>query len=151
MLGRARGAEISCTLPAEESLYRWYGRILNFRNVITRRIIHCDGLPRNAERISASEYNCFREAYLRELPHVALNKTTAEFQRLLCEAYGGGFFRMDGVVFAASRDEQAWVLHELLCQEPPSIFFEGFRKEEGRYVCSDLPLPEGLVWNLTLD
>ena len=28
-LGRERGAELICTLPAEDTLYRWYGEILS--------------------------------------------------------------------------------------------------------------------------
>ena len=55
-LARARGAEVICTLPAEDSLYRWYGDILGVRaalRTVTREVRSAPVLP--CKPVSAGE------------------------------------------------------------------------------------------------
>ena len=98
---RGLGAEIICTLPAEASLYPWYEKLISTRFTLCRRrgIIPA-GKVRGFDMLSAAEYNARREALLAGVPHLTINDACAELLRLLCEAYGGGLFAVDGGIAA---------------------------------------------------
>ena len=161
-LGRAQGAELLCTLPAEESLYRWYERILNLRCRSSRTVYAADALPVGCFRISTAEYGYYREDLLQKTPHVELNNAAMAFQAALCEAYGGGLYRSKDALFCATCEDGVWQFHEVLSfagETPsgvgPSPFGstepQGLRSTVRPYVASEAPLPESLVWNLTFD
>ena len=149
-LGREAGAEILTTLPAEESLYAWYERILRLGRRSTRVRFQADALPQ-AERISAETYAAKRVSLLKGRAHMVLSPAALRFEQLLCEQYGGGFFSAGNTLFCAYRDEGQWLFPELLVPAGEAPAIPGLRAEELPYVCSDRPLPEGLIWNLTFD
>ncbi len=149
-LGRNAGAEVLTTLPAEESLYAWYGRILQLRQRSIRIRFQADALPQ-AERVSAEAYAAERAALLKGRVHMALSCAALRFEQLLCEQYGGGFFSAGNTLFCAYRDGPLWIFPELLVPAGENPAIPGLRSEELPYVCSDRPLPEGLIWNLTFD
>lgn len=148
-LGQKRGMDILCTLPAESSLYHWYEKILSLRHVCSRAVWQCDELPA-AERISAASYLKKREALLATLPHVVPNLALMEYQRLLSEAYGGGLYATDSSVYLACRGDDRWLITEYL-SSPPNCFPGHLSVSTQSYVCADRPLPDGLIWNITLD
>ena len=130
-LGREYGAELICTLPAEESLYRWYGEILSLTHRNTRRVFS-------------------REALLRDTPHVRPNASVMDFAASLCRACGGGLYTLDDMLFCAYRIQGCWVMPELLPLSAAERI-AGLRSAVHPYLCADRPLPDGLIWNLTLD
>ena len=148
-LGRLHGARLLCTLPAEASLYRWYGDILSLKHRISRRRLFCDRLP-EARPLPASEYLSLREALLRDHPHVRPDAAAMEFEAALCRSCGGGLYAADGAIFCAYPDEGAWVIPEFLPCSAEGLL-PGLRVESAPYLCSDLPVPDGTVWNLSFD
>jgi len=148
-LGRKRGAELICTLPAEESLYRWYGEILSLTHQSTRRVFTCEELP-GARPLEASEYLLRRETLLQGTPHVLPNASAMEFAASLCRACGGNLFANDDMLFCAYRFQGFWVMPELLPLSAADRV-AGLNSVVHPYLCSDRPLPDGLIWNLTFD
>ena len=148
-LGRNRGASLICTLPAEESLYRWYGEILSLTHQSTRRVFSCETLP-EAKPLEASEYLLRREALLRDTPHAAPNASVMEFAATLCRACGGDLYALDDMLFCAYRFQDRWVMPEFLPLSAADRI-AGLSSVVHPYLCADRPLPDGLIWNLTLD
>ena len=148
--GKENGVELICTLPAEESLYRWYEEILSLRYHSFRTTFTCLELPQ-ALSLSAEEYLDEREALLRGLPHVVPNVAAVTFQQALCEAYGGGLFRFENGIFCAYQEEDHFVVPELLLLDRTQPVPTAFSPAAGPYLCSDIPFPDGFVWNLTFD
>ena len=149
-IGRMRGAELICTLPAEPSLYRWYASVLSLHEV-TQRVLYFSPVIPPAEFLSAEEYAQRREALLAGCCHVRLSSAAIRFQEKLCLCYGGGFYAVGDGIFCACREEEGWRIPELLGPGGNPPVRDGLRAEEGPYLCSDLSFPDGCVWNLSFD
>ena len=149
-LGRLHGAELICTLPAEESLYRWYGEILSLTHTSTRRVFSRGALPAGVQPLEADEYLRRREALLCGIPHVLPSGAVMDFEAALCRISGGGLYALDDMVFFAYPDKGRWVIPELLPLSAADRI-PGLNTEVLPYLCADRPLPEDLVWNLTFD
>ena len=149
-LGRQNGIEILCTLPAEESLYRWYDEILSLHYRTMRTTYTCRELPA-ASPLSAEDYLAIRESLLQGHPHVILNDAAMAFQQKLCEAYGGGLFRFEDGIFCASFESDHYIIQELLLADSARPVPEIFLPVTRSYLCSDVSFPDGLIWNLTFD
>ena len=161
-MGREQGAEILCTLPAEEGLYRWYGDILSLNCRCSRTVYTAPDLPKGCFRISTGEYGYYREDILFLTPHVELTNAAMDFQAQLCAAYGGGLYRSETALFCAVQEGSTWLFPELLSFAPvkdrsaspvfsPDALPEGFRPLVRPYLASGLPFPDGFLWNLTFD
>ena len=114
-LARAQGAEIICTLPAEESLYAWYTIILGTECVLHRRRFETEAenvIP--VQSISAAEYGQLREALLKDRCRIRPSHTTLEFQHRFCEELGGGLYACGGGICAAYLEDGAAVIKELI-------------------------------------
>ena len=144
-MGRARGAEFICTLPAEPSLYNWYASKLSLYYV-NHRILYSSPATPPAKALSAEEYGRRREELLAGCAHIRLSPPALEFQRKLCLCYGGGFYAAGDAIFCAYREGDGWRIPELLGKLP-----SGLQEEEEPYICSDRALLEGCVWNLSFD
>ena len=81
-IGRMRGAELICTLPAEPSLYRWYASVLSLHEV-TQRVLYFSPVIPPAEFLSAEEYAQRREALLAGCCHVRLSSVPVLRRRFL--------------------------------------------------------------------
>ena len=150
-LGRSRGAEIICTLPAERSLYAWYESVLSL-HYVNRRISYLSSPVPRPTLLSAEEYGLRREELLIRRSHVRLSPPALHFQRELCLCYGGGFYAAGDSVFCACPEENGlWRLPELLSPAGSPLSLEDLRPTETSYLCSDVPFPESCVWNLTFD
>ena len=170
-LARKQGAEILCTLPAENSLYPWYEEVLGTQCALWRTFepIRCQSGP-PVRAIGAEAYGKYREALLAGRPHLCLAPPALAFQRELCRAYGGGFFLVQNAIAAAYLDGEKAVIRELLCPEGETpeaaaaavgaalgvleaIVCRRAGKTDGEPYIAALPggLPEGCVWNLSFD
>ena len=161
-LGREQGAELICTLPAEEPLYGWYEDILDLRCRSSRTVYTADSLPKGCFRISMAEYGYYREDLLQKRAHVELNNAALAFQANLCETYGGGLYRSQDALFCATCEDGIWRFQEVLSfadsassagDASPfgSVQPQGLRSSVLPFVASEVPLPGDLVWNLTFD
>ena len=79
------------------------------------------------------------------------NAAAITFQQALCEAYGGGLFRFENGIFCAYQEEDHFVVPEPLLLDRTQPVPTAFSPAAGPYLCSDIPFPDGFVWNLTFD
>ncbi len=149
-IGRTRGAKLICTLPAEHSLYHWYASVLSLHEV-TQRVLYFSSVIPPAKSLSAEEYGQRREALLAGCCHVRLSPPALRFQEKLCLCYGGGFYAAGDGIFCACREGEDWRIPELLGPGGSLPAWDGLRAEKGPYLCSDLPFPDGCIWNLSFD
>ena len=164
----ARGAGVSCMLPADAGLYRWYERLLGFVPVL-RREKHetaCTAaLP--VEKLSYEEYMRRRETLLRGKPHVTLSGAVMEFEQCFAEFFGGGLFACGNALCAAYADGDCAVIHELLTPDGDASaaaaavgYALGCERAEyylpapdGEPYIAALPgaIPADCVWNFAFD
>lgn len=166
---REMGAEMICTLPAEESLYGWYRDILGVKKALCRSKTLIKGealLP--CRRLGHAEYSHIREELLQKTPHVRLSSSCLEFQRILCEEYGGGLFSCGGGIAAAYMDGGKARIKELVClnekeREPvaasvcaalgaqSAVLYSSSPEGEAYIAAEPDALPADCVWNLSFD
>ena len=99
-------------------------------------------------------------------PHLTVNDACAELLRLLCEAYGGGLFAVDGGIAAGYLEDDSCLIRELIC--PDDLREEnaaalarqlGAAKAElcspapsgNSFVALDRSIPRDTVWNIAFD
>lgn len=167
-LARQRGAEIVCTLPAEDSLYGWYEKIIGVKPALYRTVKELE-----AERlldcrvITAPEYSRRREKLTAGKNHLELSHTAMEFQSLLlCECDGAFLAFEKGICSAYVYDGAAYV-RELIAKDGAdteamaataacvlgaerALLYEPAEKGE-KYIAADRPLPADCIWNLSFD
>ena len=170
-LAKQRGAAILCTLPAESSLYAWYRDILGVDCALWRKE---HSVPSAAfepcRKLSASEYMLRRENMLTGKPHLRLSHPSLEFQRLLCEEYGGGLYACGSGIAAAYVDGARGILRELIGMDEEKkdrvaasigaalgvdrvTVCEPAGPQEGRAYIAAPPgtVPPDCAWNLSFD
>ena len=168
-LARARGAEVICTLPAEESLYAWYKAILGTECVLHRQRFETEATAAApVQSLSSSEYGQRREALLSDRCRMRPSHTTLEFQRRFCEELGGGLYACGGGICAAYLEDGAAVIKELIAPDgtDAAVIAASMGAELGtKLAVYYLPAPDGepylaaipgeipsdCVWNITFD
>ncbi len=114
-LGRARGAELICTWPAEPGLYGWYERVLGAHCGLYLKSRDFDSAALfPVRRLSSEDYGLRREALLSGRPHLFPEPAALRFEETNCRIYGGGLFAVGGGLAAASVDGDLTVVRELL-------------------------------------
>lgn len=168
-LARERGAEVICTLPAEEPLYAWYKAILGTECALHRQRFEAEAadiVP--VDSLSTPEYGQRREVLLRDRCHMRPAQTTLEFQHRFCEELGGGLYACGGGICAAYLEDGAAVIKELIA--PGGTDAAGIAASIGAWLGTAravyyLPapdgepylaavpgeIPSGCVWNITFD
>ena len=117
-LGRRRGADFVCTLPAGESLYGWYERLLGTRCALYRREERFPARPGCAAApIAPADFNARREALLAGLAHLGLSEAAAALERVVCRAFGGDLYAVGDGICAAYRQGAEACVRELLCPD----------------------------------
>ncbi len=164
-LGRARGAELICTWPAEPGLYAWYERVLGARCALYTAFRELDSAPGPAVRpLDPAEYGRRREALLAGRPHLYLEPAALRFEAVNLGVYGGGLYAVgDGIAAGFAADDVAEV-HELLGALPEAAAALGAAlgtkrvrlwqsAESGEPYLAFVPgdLPPDTVWNLAFD
>ncbi len=168
-LARARGAEVICTLPAEESLYAWYKTILGTECALHRQRLEVESAAAAPVlSLITAEYGHRREALLKDRCHLRPAHTTLEFQCRFCEELGGGLYSCGGGICAAYLEDGAAVIKELIAPDgtdaaavAASIGAElGTARAvyylpapDGEPYLAAIPgsIPPGCVWNITFD
>ena len=168
-LARARGAEVICTLPAEESLYAWYKAILGTECVLHRQRFETEATAAApVQSLSAAAYSQRREALLKDRCHLRPAHTTLEFQRRFCEELGGGLYACGGGICAAYLEDGAAVIKELIAPDgtdaadiaTPIGAWLGTKlavyylpAPDGEPYLAAIPgeIPSDCVWNITFD
>lgn len=168
-LARDRGAEVICTLPAEEPLYAWYKTILGTECALHRRRLEIESavvVP--VQKLSAAEYGQCRESLLSDRCHMRPAHTTLEFLHRFCEELGGGLYACGGGICAAYLEDGAAVIKELIA--PDGAYNASIAASLGAELGTArtvyyLPAPDGepylaaipgeippdCVWNITFD
>lgn len=164
---RKAGAEIICTLPAEESLYGWYEKLIGVKYSLRRGKLLCEAAEGECCEISAEEYAVRREELLSGKPHIRFPAAYLEFQRELCKCYGGGFFAVGDGIAAAYPEGDTVMIKELILPAGAernavaaavaaklgadfALRYEPAADGE-RFVACDSALPWDCAWDLALD
>ena len=113
-----READIVCTLPASESLYKWYGELIGVNCVLRRSSEIIGSAPLEMYMpLSSAEYMLRRENMLSGRPHLHLSAPSLEFERILCAESGGGFYAAGCGIAAAYKENGRGVITELICAD----------------------------------
>lgn len=164
-LGRARGAELLCTLPAEPGLYAWYEKQLGLRCALYRERRELAAQPGPLPQpIGAAEYGRRREALLQGRPHLRLSEAALRLEEANCRAFGGFLCAVGDGVAAVSVDGDRAEIRELLGASEAEAAALGaalgcarvrlwLPAEAGEPYLAFAPgdLPKGTVWNLAFD
>lgn len=163
--GKERGAVYRCTVPAEPSLFDWYGRILGLRPALyrqSRELMAADGLP--VRPIGPEAYGERRAALLGARPHLRCVPEAMAYEAANCRAFGGDLYAVGEGIAAGGLEDGIVLVREALGPEPERIAAalaahlgcEQARllrcADEGTpFLASDRPFPPGTVWNLAFD
>lgn len=167
-LSRQRGADIVCTLPAEDSLYSWYEKLIDVNCALYRKVSAVNAMAGGrCLSISAGEYAVLREKLLAGKAHVCPNDDLMAFQGQMAREYGGGLYAVEDGIATAYKDGEVAVIRELLLPESGDLhaaaaalsysmgvkgamLFESAAQGK-KYIAADCPLPTDCAWNLSLD
>lgn len=166
-LARERGAELVCTLPANEGLTPWYERIIGTKYRLRRTYRETDSAPLlPVAPLSPAAYRARREELLKDTPHTVPSSGLTELTNALYQEYGGGFFSCGEGIACALPDGNCAVVLELIAptggeQDAASSVgaFLGKAKtgyyipsETGdSFIASDTPLPADCRFAFTLE
>ena len=120
--GRKHGAEIICTLPADDGLYTMYEKTAGLNNTLIRKKISiCRGCAQEAQfpliPASPAEYNRKRKDLLSSLPHVSVSDSSIEFLKTLCVENSGDIYVSENCCAALYVTGDEVFFPELLCPE----------------------------------
>jgi len=101
--------------PSEDKLFEYYDKRTDLRDwfYVNELSVKNDSLSKKAPKpvkLSAREYAILRESFLSGLIHVKHNDNIFEYQSLLCDECGGGFFRIDDCCAVVECDTQKRVI-----------------------------------------
>lgn len=169
-LARALGAELICTLPAEESLYAWYNDVLGVEKRLYRKMrsVPCVGAPKHAvSPVDAPQYLLRRESLLSGKPHLRAQLAAVKLEEALMREYGGGLYAVGDGIAAAYVDDDRAVVRELLGVSEEAALSaaagigamlgcgtaELWQVSDGgvSYIAADGEICPRCVWNLSFD
>ena len=122
---KKRGADCVTVVPAEASLFRFFGMVGFLPGFFPRKVELLRSMPPPAdpadrvEPIGPAEYNAIREQVLSGLPSVSYGEPLIRYQEGLSKRSGGGLYRIaigtfQGCAAAEYVDEESVVFKELL-------------------------------------
>lgn len=163
--GRARGAELICTLPAEPGLYAWYEKRIGLRCALYREQRILESCPGPAPQpLGAAEYARRREDLLRGRPHLRLSEAAMRLEEANCRAFGGFLCAVGDGIAAVYLDGDTAEIRELLGASEAEAAAIGAalgakrvhlwrpaRSGDPYLAFSPADLPENTVWNLAFD
>ncbi len=164
-LGRERGAELICTLPAEPGLYPWYEKLLGVRCALCRQRQVLESRPGPAPQpLGAAEYARRREALLCGRPHLRLSEAAMRLEEANCRAFGGFLCAVGDGIAAVYLDGDTAEIRELLGASEAEAAALGAAlgakrvrlwtpaaSGEPYLAFAPADLPENTVWNLAFD
>lgn len=162
-------AKIISTLPAEDSLYKWYDELIEVKPALYRikkEIDACAVLP--CRQCTASEYVFMREALLSGREYLSVSLPVMEFQRLICREYGGDIYIGEDFAGFGYMEEGKALIKELIIADESKkyaaaaslvsamgakkgLLFEN--SEDGdKYIAVDTDNVSGsCLWNVSFD
>ncbi len=167
-LARLRGAQLICTLPAEESLYPWYEKVLGISCALRRRSFKAQAAPLlPCRELEPEEYFSLRESLLDGMPHLLIGEELMDFAGLFYRRFGGGLYLCGGGVCAAYGDKEL-IIRELIAPEGSSpgamaaslaaflgrdgaVYHLPSREGEAYISAPENRLPPDFIWNLSFD
>ena len=169
-LAKKRESDIVCTLPASQSLYKWYKDIMGFEPVLRRKSfeVKCENLDMCME-LSSTEYMMWRENMLRNKTHLHPSHPTLEWEKQFSKVFGGGLFACGSGICAAMKDGETCYIKEIISAFPgdEAVIAASVGKqlgcekavyylpctEGGEDYLAALPgsIPADSVWNFTFD
>lgn len=122
---KARGADCVTVVPAEASLFRFFGMVGFLPGFFTRKVellrgMVTPGQPEDmVESIEPAEYNAIREQVLAGLPSVSYGEELIRYQQGMGKLSGGGLYRVtvgdfQGCAAAEYIDKESVLFKELL-------------------------------------
>ncbi len=161
------GADVCCTLPAEDTLYDWYAERCGLKPTGFCRYEQFEASPevREIKRLNSDEYAFLREDKLRGTAHVGFYYGYMRFQEEIFLGSGGGFFEYGGGIACGYVEDGVLYIKEALGDSddfiPALCTTLGAKKAVvrrsdsfgERYISAYQPqeFPAETVWNLTLD
>jgi len=161
-------AKMLCTLPAEDSLYAWYEELVGVRPALYRKKseVPCTGSG-VCKKLDTTEYLLEREKRLAGKCRLSVSWHIMEFQRLLCETYGGGLYAGDDFIGFGYMDEGTALIKELVCEgekrlaaaaaigsamgAETAILYETAESGEA-YIAADMKgICPNCIWNVSFD
>lgn len=107
--------DIIATLPAENSLYAWYEKVLGTKPALYGKhgkVYPGEGKP--YYEIDAEEYGETRAKLLRDRPHIDFPPNYLRFQEEICRTYGGGMYAgLCGIVCGYMDDNMLYIKEAL--------------------------------------
>ena len=167
--GRELGAEIVCTLPAEDELYPFYEKYMGTAHILRREKKTVNASPAvGLTPVSAETYLEKRELLLSEKAHMRPALSLVKAQSGLCACLGGGLFAFDGGICCGYSEDEALHITELICRDGSDTekaaasfaFTMNFGKAfyyvpvstgGEKYVALDSHIDKFTVWNFCLD
>lgn len=115
---RNRGADCLLTVPAEPSLFDFFGRC-GFHPAFHHQKLYAEPIPAPAVPLSPENYNALRETLLADRTRVTYTTGQLDFQRTLCPHADSGLYRLELAHGPACAAVENWpgapVAKELLC------------------------------------
>lgn len=162
--GRARGAALCATEPAEASLFDWYARVGLRPALCLRRSAFSPAAALPLAPLTDAEYGARREALLAGRPHVALLRPALAFEGALLRACGGGFFSVGDGIAAVETEDGCALVREVLGEDRAKAAAAlaaalGCTRAElcetadggEALLAADGPFPPGTQWGLRFD
>lgn len=116
---RERGCACMLTVPAQPSLFDFFGRNGFEPGFYHRIVTACPGTVTKAESLSGREYAALREELLNGRTHVTHPAGLMEYQAVLCPGAGSGLYKLHISGGLACAAVECWpqktVIKELLC------------------------------------
>ena len=116
---KERGFDCILTVPAQPSLFGFFGRNGYAPGFYHRKVTAVPGAKVVAEKTDGAEYAALREVLLKGTTHVTHSAGLMAYQESMCPREGSGLYRLEltgGIGCAAVENwEQAAVIKELLC------------------------------------
>lgn len=155
--------DIIATLPAEDSLYAWYEKLLETNRVL---FAEYENIPAGEgdeyREINAAEYGKLREGLLEGRAHTVFPESYLRFQETICKTYGGGMYAGDNGLACGYIEDGALQIKEALgdisflptlCRDlgASCAVIRKAAPSGERFISATGKLPVDCEWNLALD
>jgi len=117
-----QGRKYMFTRPSEESLYAWYEEKIGAVPLMGGQKLHferADGVCLPHRQLSPEDYLALRIRALSGLPHVHQGLRWMQWEQLLHNQYGGGFFTVGDHIADIYSDGNSLTVNELLPHPTP--------------------------------
>ena len=111
------GLDYLFTKPSEESLYPWYAEKIDAipcLGAMQAEFSATEAVPLPVETLTWADYMTLRGKHLRGTNHVQQNQAWMQWEQVLHDAYGGGFYAVGNRIADCYFDGKTLTVNELL-------------------------------------